>query len=204
MIENIVFDMGKVLIHFDTDRYTACFADTPADRELLRREVFRSVEWVQLDRGTITDEQAARQIEPRLPEHLRAAVSQIFARWHEDIPTLDGIYALVKELKDAGYHIYLLSNTSARFHQFRRNIPALQFFDGEFISADVGLLKPEAEIYQKFFETFGLNPGQCVFIDDVPANIEASLRAGMPGIVYNDDPTELRRKLAAMGVRVAL
>lgn len=201
MIRNVVFDMGKVLIQFDVEHYLSCFASTPEDREKLRREVFRSVEWVQLDRGTVTDEQAAALICQRLPERLHPAVTGIFQQWHEDIPPLDGIYELASDLKDNGYRLYLLSNTSARFHQFRKNIPALRFFDGEFISADVGLLKPELEIYRRFFQRFSLNPEECVFIDDVPANIEASVRAGMPGIVYNDDPQELREKLRALGVR---
>jgi len=201
MIRNVVFDMGKVLIQFDVDHYLSCFASTQEDREKLRREVFRSVEWVQLDRGTITDTQAAQQICKRLPEHLHQAVTDIFAQWHEDIPPLDGIYELASDLKGSGYKLYLLSNTSVRFHKFRRNIPALTFFDGELISADVGLLKPEKEIYQQFFRKFALDPAECVFIDDVPANIEASLRAGMQGIVYNNDPQELREKLRALGVR---
>jgi len=200
MIRNVVFDMGKVLIQFDVDHYLARFASTQEDRERLRREVFRSVEWVQLDRGTITDTQAAQQICKRLPEHLHQAVTDIFEQWHEDIPPLDGIYELASDLKDNGYTLYLLSNTSVRFHTFRKNIPALRFFDGEFISADVGLLKPELEIYQRFFQQFSLDPEECVFIDDAPANIEASFRAGMPGIVYNNDPRELRQKLRAMGV----
>lgn len=201
MIQNVVFDMGKVLIQFDVEHYLSRFASTPEDREMLRREVFRSVEWVQLDRGTVTDTQAAEAICRRLPEHLHQAVTDIFEQWHEDIPPLDGIYELASDLKGNGYKLYLLSNTSVRFHQFRKNIPALRFFDGELISADVGLLKPELEIYQRFFRQFSLDPAACVFIDDSPANIEASIRAGMPGVVYNDDARELREKLRALGVR---
>lgn len=200
MISNIVFDMGGVLIRFDVNHYIASFAEDPADQELLRREVFRSVEWVQLDRGSITDSQATQSICQRLPEHLHPAVAAVFANWHQDIPPLDGIYDLVRDLKQAGYGIYLLSNTSSRYHEFRRNIPALRFFDGEFISADCGLLKPEKEIYERFFQTFSLESASCLFIDDNAANIEASIRAGMTGIVYHGDAEELRRKLREKGI----
>lgn len=200
MIRNIVFDMGGVLIRFDVNHYIACFADGPEDQELLRREVFRSVEWVRLDRGAITDAQATESICKRLPEHLHPAVSAIFKNWHQDIPPLDGIYDLVGDLKEAGYGIYLLSNTSTRYHEFRRNIPALRFFDGEFISADYGVLKPEQEIYERFFQAFSLEPSGCLFIDDNAPNIEASIRAGMDGIVYHGDADDLRRKLREKGV----
>lgn len=200
MIKHVVFDMGGVLINFDAARYVAAFAPAREDQELLRRELFRSVEWIQLDRGTISDEAATRSICARLPERLHPAVSQIFENWHQDIPPLDGIYSLVEDLYHAGYHMYLLSNTSARFHSFRKNIPALRFFDGELISADCGELKPELGIYRKFLEMFRLNPEECLFIDDIPANIEAANRVNMSGIVYHGDPAELRRKMTAFGI----
>lgn len=203
MIKNIVFDMGKVLVAFDADHYIARFVPDRLDHEIMRRELFRSVEWVRLDRGTMTDEEAAASVCTRLPERLHEAVTQILANWHQDIPPLDGVYDLVRELKEeSGYPIYLLSNTSAKFHDFRKNIPALKFFDGEFISADWHLLKPEPAIYGVFLSHFGLKANECVFIDDAPLNIEAAINAGMSGIVYHNDPGDLRRKLRELGVHV--
>lgn len=203
MIQNIVFDMGKVLISFDAEHYLRRFVPDPADHEIVRRELFRSVEWVRLDRGTITDEAAARAVCTRLPERLRPCVRTILENWHQDIPPLDGMYELARELKqEGGYSLYLLSNTSEKFHDFRKNIPALEFFDGEFISADWHLLKPEPEIYSAFLAHFRLNPRECVFIDDFPPNIEAALNAGMSGVVYHGDTEALRRGLRALGVRV--
>ena len=71
MIKNIVFDMGGVLISFDAQRYTARFVPDPADYELIRRELFRSVEWIRMDRGTLGQEEAVAAMEARLPRHLR-------------------------------------------------------------------------------------------------------------------------------------
>ena len=203
MIKNIVFDMGGVLINFDAARYTARFVQDPADYELIQRELFRSVEWIQMDRGSITDEEAVKAVCSRLPERLHQAVRDILDNWHRDIPPLDGIYELVEELKGKGYGIYLLSNTCSRFHSFRENIPTLRFFDGEFISADCHLVKPEPGIYQQFLETFSLDGAECVFIDDVPLNVEGAVRCGINGIVYHGRPGLLRRQLRQMGVDVA-
>ena len=200
MIHNIVFDMGGVLINFDAQRYTARFVPDPADYELIHRELFRSVEWIRMDRGSITDEEAVACVCRRLPERLHQAVADILEHWHQDIPPLDGVYDLVEELKGKGYGIYLLSNTCTRFHSFRKNIPALRFFDGEFISADCHLVKPEPGIYLRFLEQFTLRPEECVFIDDVPLNIEAAIRCGFYGLVYHGDPARLRRELRALGV----
>lgn len=201
-VKNIVFDMGGVLIDFDPERYTARFVSDAEDRTLVRRELFRSVEWVQMDRGIMTDGEVVSAVCARLPAHLHQAVQDILDNWHQDIPPLDGIYNLVEELKERGYHIYLLSNTSARFHSFRKNIPALRFFDGEFISADHHLLKPEPEIYRCFLEKFNLGGAECVFIDDTPLNIEAAIRCGIRGIVYHGDPCLLRRQLKQLDVDV--
>lgn len=200
MIRNIVFDMGGVLISFDAQRYTARFVPDPADYELIHRELFRSVEWIRMDRGSITDEEAVACVCRRLPERLHQAVADILEHWHQDIPPLDGVYDLVEELKGKGYGIYLLSNTCTRFHSFRKSIPALRFFDGEFISADCHLVKPEPGIYLRFLEQFSLRPEECVFIDDVPLNIEAAIRCGFYGLVYHGDPARLRRELRALGV----
>ena len=203
MIKNIVFDMGGVLINFDAERYTARFVPDAGDRALIRRELFRSVAWIQMDRGSITDEEAVAAVCARLPAHLHQAVRDILDNWHQDIPPLDGIYDLIKELKEKGYGIYLLSNTCTRFHSFRKNIPALRFFDGEFISADCHLVKPAPGIYQCFLEKFGLDGAECVFIDDVPLNVEGAVRCGINGIVYHGDPGLLRRQLRQLGVDAA-
>ncbi len=202
MIKNVVFDMGGVLINFDAERYTARFVSDVGDRALIRRELFRSVEWIQMDRGTITDEEAVTSVCARLPQRLHQAVRDILDNWHQDIPPLDGVYDLVAELKDKGYGVYLLSNTCTRFHSFRKNIPALRFFDGEFISADHHLVKPEPGIYQCFLEEMGLQGTECIFIDDVPLNVEGAIRCGINGIVYHGDPVLLRRQLREMGVGV--
>lgn len=202
MIKHVVFDMGGVLINFDADRYTARFVPDADGRALIRRELFRSVEWVRMDRGTITDDEVVAAVCARLPERLHQAVRDVLDNWHQDIPPLDGVYDLVKELKGKGYGIYLLSNTCTRFHSFRKNIPALEFFDGEFVSCDFQLVKPEPGIYLRFLEFFHLRPEECVFIDDDPRNIEGAIRCGMGGIIYHGDPGLLRRQLQGLGVNL--
>ena len=64
MIKNIVFDMGMVLIRFDRQVFLDHAGVTdPDDRELLLREVFLSLEWSRMDRGSLTDAEAAEMIE---------------------------------------------------------------------------------------------------------------------------------------------
>ena len=67
------------------------------------------------------------------------------------------------------------------------------------ISADLHLLKPEAAIYQALFDKFDLTPANCIFVDDLPLNVEAAQNAGMQGIVFYD-AQQLRSELQKRGV----
>ena len=53
MIKNIIFDMGNVLIRFDREVFLTRLGVAQADRELLKREVFQSLEWARMDRGSL-------------------------------------------------------------------------------------------------------------------------------------------------------
>ena len=202
MIKNIVFDMGNVIIRFDRDAFIDRFGVSEEERKILLREIFLSPEWVMMDRGTLTDEQAADILCPRVPEHLQDIARKLIGFWDRPILEVEGIEPLIEELKGKGYGIYLLSNASCRQPDYWQRVPAARFFDGTLISYSVKLIKPMPEIYEKFFEKFSLKREECFFIDDSPANIEASLYVGMPGAVFHNDIRRLRRDLRAAGVDV--
>lgn len=202
MIKNILFDMGQVLIRFDRDYFMDRLGVAPEDKPLLMREVFLSVEWVQMDRGTLREEEAFRAIAERLPKRLHDATQKLISMWDRPILEIDGMYDLVAELKSMGYGIYLLSNASARQHDYWPRIPASRFFDGKLISADHHVIKPQPEIYRLCLKEFGLQAEECFFIDDVPANIEGALCCGIPGAVFHGDAKLLRSQLRAAGVPV--
>lgn len=202
-IKHLVFDMGNVLIRYNAQYYVEKYAPSPEDRPLLMREVFQSVEWIMVDHGTMTPQEAAASCCKRLPAHLHKAAAQLYANWNQDIPLIPGMEELIGRLKQAGYGIYLLSNTGQYYHDFRKNIPALRWFDGEFISSDWKLLKPEPAIYQTFCQHFHLIPAQCLFVDDLPQNVYGAQRAGMNGVVFYGDPKDLELRLGWYGVQPA-
>ena len=83
MIKNILFDMGNVLVCWNPDLFIERLCLPAEDSRLLMNEVFRSVEWIQLDRGTLTDEEALSRMYPRLPERLHSAARQLVTSWEE-------------------------------------------------------------------------------------------------------------------------
>ena len=92
--------------------------------------------------------------------------------------------------------------TAKDFPNYWNRIPGHEYFDDLCVSAFHGFIKPQPEIYRCALEKFGVLAEECVFIDDVPANIEAALNIGMKGIVFHDDVKELRRKLAQMDIKL--
>lgn len=202
MIRNIIFDMGQVLIRWHPELLIAHLGLPEDDRKLVIREVFHSVEWVRLDRGTISEEDAAASICRRLPACLHAGAETLVKDWWKrPLVPMPGMAELVGELKANGYGIYLLSNASLRLREYFHRIPGSEHFDGLMVSAEQKLLKPQHEIYTRLFEAFSLKPEECFFIDDAPVNIEGALQAGMPGAIFRGDVTALRRELRENGIR---
>lgn len=202
MIKNILFDMGNVLIHFDRRVFLDRLSISEEDKQLLLREVFLSVEWVQMDRGTLREETAEPLMCRRLPGHLHDAVHQLVSCWDQPMLPVEGMKELVAELKEKGYHIYLLSNASLRQHDYWERIPGWEYFQGKLISADVQVMKPNPDYYRLALEKFSLDPRECFFIDDVPANIEGAQSCGIRGAVFHMNVQLLRQQLRASGIDV--
>ena len=190
MIRHIVFDMGQVLVRFSDGLFSERLRLSEADAELIRREVL----------ATTSDDDALARMCARLPQRLHDTAAYLVHRWNDPIVPVPGMADVARDLKAAGYDLYLLSNAASRQHTYWHDIPGSEYFSGTFISADYHLLKPEDAIYQAFFQRFGLQPEECLFIDDSAANIEASENAGMAGIVFHGDAARLRRQLAERGI----
>ena len=202
MIKNIVFDMGNVIIRFDPELFMLRLGLAEEDRRLLKRELFVSLEWSRMDRGSLTDEEAAEIVCRRVPERLHDAVRRLVGMWDRPILPVEGMYELVEELRGMGYGIYLLSNASFRQHDYWPRVPASKFFDGTLISADVKLVKPQPEIYRLLCDKFSLLPEECVFIDDSTSNAEGAYFCGINALVFHGDAHEMRLKLNELGVKV--
>ncbi|MBO5144472.1 MAG: HAD family phosphatase [Lachnospiraceae bacterium] len=202
MIKNIVFDMGSVLTIYNAREYIYSYVDNEEDFRWIKNHLCSSVEWLQMDRGTITDNEAIASVCKRLPPHLHDTAERFIREYRMIQPPNPPMERLVAELSQNGYDLYLLSNTSHRFRIFSKYIKSIDYMKGIWISCEHGLLKPEPEAYRDFFRTFALNPRQCFFIDDKPANIEAARNLGMDGCVYYGDVAELRYFLREKGINV--
>lgn len=200
MIKNIVFDMGGVLIDYNPEKalYNV-FSKETAD--ILLKEIFRNEIWADKDRGLIFPDEIMALKKDKIPPEVFEKVSEMVDNFYPYMPPFEKMCSFVKKLKSNGYGIYLLSNASSDFHERRKGIPALSFFDGVLISADYKLLKPEKEIYLELFKKFSLKPEECFFIDDMQKNIDGAKAAGMDGHCYfHGDVETLRKAMQEKGI----
>jgi HAD superfamily hydrolase (TIGR01509 family) len=186
MIKNIIFDIGNTLIYFKPLEY---LSKEFVDKDIvsaLYETIFKSSEWLSLDRGTITQEEAVRRFCQRQPS-LKKQIEYVMDNWDQmHIPMEDSI-KLLNYLKNNGYFIYLLSNYHEKaFDYIYNKFSFIKEVHGMVISSHVKLLKPEKAIYETLLKKYSLEPGECLFIDDYEDNIEAAKKLGMHGICFKD------------------
>ncbi len=184
MIKNVVFDIGNVLAEFRWKNFIADLGYEGETAERLAKATTQSPLWSEVDKGAMTlDDIITGMIasDPGIEKEIR----HFFRDRRELVTEYEYSRNWILGLKNRGYKIYLLSNFSGDHFDYINE--AFSFFgleDGMVISYREKVLKPEARIYNILFERYKLNPKECVFLDDTPANIKGSEAVGMKGIVF--------------------
>ena len=178
--KNIVFDLGGVVVARDPRKVSAEFQEFFSFIYQIPMPHF----WEEYDRGTSSLDEVKNYICERndcsrelCDEYIATAIDL-----REEIaPTK----ALIEQLKAAGYRLYVLSNMSSEFIEFIRQLPVYANFDGEVVSCEEHVVKPEPEIFRLLLDRYSLDPAECIFIDDRVDNIEASEREGICGFHFD-------------------
>ncbi|MBU3146208.1 HAD family phosphatase [Clostridium sp. CF012] len=184
MVKNIIFDIGNVLLEFKPLAYLKRTFNDDNIEKFLYKEIFQSEEWLHLDRGTLTQDEAIKIISLRNPNN-EIHIKKCMDNWIEILTPIEDTVKILSQLKEKGYKLYLLSNFhSLAFETICSKYDFFNHFDGEIISYKENLLKPEAEIYTKLLETYKLNADECLFIDDTLVNVEAANKLGIKTIHF--------------------
>ena len=200
MIKNIIFDIGNVLLDFNPKVYVKSKV-TEEKVEEIYKSIFQSYEWPMLDRGTITEEDAKRNIINRKIEN-EELINLVFENWYDILIPIQISVKILKKLKQNGYKIYYLSNFHlAAFEHVTKKHDFFGLFDGGVVSYEENLLKPEKEIYEKIVDRYELEPSQTIFIDDTKENVEAAMKSGLKGIILNN-PKDLKAQLEEFNVDI--
>jgi FMN phosphatase YigB (HAD superfamily) len=199
-VEAIFFDVGNVIVYWNSR--LALDGDYPAD---LIDRFYRDFEFDKLN--DLADSGVPWEA---LVESKRGQVDDIFIEMayhylkHIDRTlwgVVPGMPGLIQDLKTTGCPIYVLSNWTPDFwEQTSRIAPIIHQFDGYVISSEIGLIKPNPEIYRYAMNKFNLgNPAKIIFADDREVNIKSANDVGWHGYLFQDTAS-FRKYLIAQGL----
>lgn len=198
-VRHIVFDIGKVLIHYDPNiPYSRLIPD-----EAERNAFFGTVcthEWnLEQDRGRGWAEAEALLIDqfPDKAELIRA----FRAHWREMVShAYDDSVDVMLDLIQQGRDVTMLTNFAAdTFREAREMYPFLNIPRGVTVSGEIGLIKPDRAIYDAHAASFDLEPAACLFIDDSQKNVDGAIAARWQSVLF-EGADKLRADLRSFGV----
>jgi glucose-1-phosphatase len=201
-IRTIVFDFGNVIGYF-SHRRAAEQLMRFAPPGLTAEQIIDCLYCGEVEARFETNETPSDRILELMREKLRLdgsddALSQAYA---DMFTPNEHACRLVPQLQGA-YRLMLLSNTNAlHYAHFRRQFAGvLDRFDALIASHEVGYRKPDPRIFRHAQTLADAEPHECLFIDDVSANVEAAKACGWRGVVYDRDD-DMRARLVEVGVR---
>ena len=179
-IKNIVFDLGGVVFARDPRKFEPEFIKFFSYILLPKMPKF----WEDYDRGIVNYDEVIAS----LAEYNSCDKELAEQNLRRSILTQEPIKAtkrLISDLKQANYKLYVLSNMSLEFIEFLRKQDVYKNFDGEVVSCEEHVVKPEAEIYHKLIQRYELIPAETLFIDDRKENVDAAIEAGWNGLHFD-------------------
>jgi putative hydrolase of the HAD superfamily len=195
-IQCVIFDFGGVLSLPQDPTRAAVMAEL-AGLDIGRFRALYAVDRQELDRGSVDpDRYWTRIIEaggvassPTLIERLGREDCEAWTRINPPV------HAWAEKLRAAGIATGILSNMPRYCLDFMskgERFRWLSDFSPVIFSCDVGMVKPEPEIFSMYLSRAGFPSERCLFVDDVPANVEAARKAGIQAILYHS-PEEVAK-----------
>ena len=194
--KNIIFDVGDVLLDYRWQQMLMDYGLDEAEAYRVGRELFDDPDglWHEFDLGVKSQEEIIQEFEQKHPKD--AEVIRWFISHGEYMHVArPAIWKLVHQLKEAGYHLYILSNYPEIL--FKKHTQYADFMDdmeGMVVSYMLHVGKPERIVYQTLCDRYGLNKEECLFFDDRAENVQGAIDFGM----------RAKRVLSAKGLAVDL
>ena len=198
----MLFDFGGVLTTPVWDSFSAFCRreglDPDAIKQLFREDPEALALLRKLETGAIAEADFERSFGERLglenPEHL---IDSLF----EGMKPLDQMVSAVRDLRAGGLRTGLVSNSWSTGHYDRELLADL--FDAVLISGELGLHKPQPEIYRLAAERVETEANACVFVDDLRENCEGAEAVGMTAIHHREPAETIARLLELTGVELS-
>lgn len=186
MVKNIIFDIGNVLASFRPKEVLEEMGLEKEEVNAILDATVRGPYWVELDRGVMEETEVIAAMRDCVPQKYLADFERFFAEeTGKLVQSLPYAADWLKDLKERGYHVYLLSNYPVSLFEIHSPFfTFLPYTDGRVVSGYVKCVKPDERIYRCLLEKYSLNPSECVFLDDLEENIEGAEKLGIHGIHF--------------------
>ncbi len=183
MINNIIFDVGRVILDYDWEQVLMDSGVSEDDAKRITKDIFADPVWHNcFDRGDIDVDEV---LEPYVSEHPgdEEAYRYFFAHPEDmPVPRTEVIESLPK-LRSKGFKLYILSDYSRYLSEVHFRAGGFtEYFDGIVISYREHMVKPDPELFRLLLKRYGLRPEETVFIDDKIDNVRGAEKAGITGI----------------------
>ena len=200
-MKGLLVDFGGVLTTNVFDSFKAFCEreglDPDAVKRLFREDPVALGELRRLERGELTEDEFSARFGPMLGvSDTEQLVDRLFAQMGPDEPMIEA----VKTAKRSGIKTGLISNSWGRGRYDRDAFP--EMFDGVVISGEVGLHKPDPEIFVMGAERIGVPAAECVFVDDLRENCDGAAAVGMTPILHRGADTTLPELERLLGLEL--
>lgn len=196
--KNIIFDVGSVLVNWmRMNLYTTLFL---GDREKAKWIIDQVVtnEWnAQTDLGKPIEE-CIFELKQAFPKYAPYIDAYWYCYKDMDGGEVPGIYEILSDLKNRGYHLFCLTNWSHETFPIVKEVHTRLFgmFEGIVVSGEEKMVKPNPEIYQHLLNRYSLQASESIFIDDRQVNVDGANHVGIHGILFKG-AQDLKQQLCA-------
>jgi HAD superfamily hydrolase (TIGR01509 family) len=189
MINNVIFDLGSVLINNDPSEYIKSLGYSEEKTETLNQALSSDTIWHDKDMGIYESYVDCIPIFQRKHPEFTEEILMFFQDgWMSKIyHPIEENMILYERAKELGYSIYLLTNYSVDgFAYLETNYDFIREVNGKIVSSHVHLCKPDKRIYELLLDKYDLKASECIFFDDNPANVLAAEELGIQGVLFTD------------------
>ena len=186
MIRNIIFDVGKVLVSYEPEKMMENIGFTDDEINIVNAAMFKNPLWNEADMGLRTKDEYHEAFLNNDIEH-KELIQKAYEHIGDAIELFPYAVDWILEMKNRGYHVYILSNYSEYTLEVTKSkLKFLPLMDGIVFSYETKMGKPDEGIYKKLISEFFLEESESIFIDDRKENVEIAEKLGIRSILFTD------------------
>lgn len=186
MIDTIIFDIGNVLAAFCWEKSFKKVLNDDEFSLISKITVLDEDKWIMMDKGEKTYEELL-DLYSKDCTHLKVKMDLAFKQVYSDIVAFDYSSDWLKECKDKGFKVYILSNYGdVPFNLSKPRFDFLKYSDGGIISYQIKEVKPSKAIFKALCDKYNIKPQNAIFIDDSLKNIKGATGFGINTVLFEN------------------